>query len=315
MLFRFVQILKALFPIFVTQCSALPNVTFAHLFRQYTGTPLSETLSRMTSDKKRMAYLAEETASITGLSRFPQYLTLLFEIDGLVLNDDRNLNNIAVIARDGGFDYCPIFDQGAGPSFLFGMAASMFPRRWMAWALWGIHIAGALFASLVIPEKSTAPVRLTKTSPHSPSSALNTAIQVMATVCGWVVLFRVLLAFLKRWIFWILPTAVQVAITGILELSNGCCELLAVPDVSARFCICSGLLAFGGLCVTMQTVSVTAGLSTKPYFLGKLLQTLFSLALAVLMAYGVWLPFGVLSIGALVIKLQKKSSFSKVIGV
>ena len=167
----------------------------------------------------------------------------------------------------------------------------------------------------MIPEKSTAPVRLTKTSPHSPSSALNTAIQVMATVCGWVVLFRVLLAFLKRWIFWILPAAVQVAITGILELSNGCCELLAVPDVSARFGICSGLLAFGGLCVTMQTVSVTAGLSMKPYFLGKLLQTLFSLALAVLMAYGVWLPFGALSIGALVIKLQKRGSFSKVIGV
>lgn len=99
----------------------------------------------------------------------------------------------------------------------------------------------------------------------------------MATVCGWVVLFRVLLAFLKRWIFWILPAAVQVAVTGILELSNGCCELLAVTDVSARFCICSGILAFGGLCVTMQTVSVTAGLSLKPYFWGKLLQTLFSL--------------------------------------
>lgn len=61
-----------------------------------------------------MAYLAEETASITGLSLFPQYLTLLFEIDGLVLNDDRHLNNIAVLARDGAFDYCPIFDQGAG---------------------------------------------------------------------------------------------------------------------------------------------------------------------------------------------------------
>ena len=89
-------------------------ITLAHLFRQYTGTPLSETLIRLPSNKKRMAYLAEETASITGLSRFPQYLTLLFEIDGLVLNDDRHLNNIAVIARDGGFDYCPIFDQGAG---------------------------------------------------------------------------------------------------------------------------------------------------------------------------------------------------------
>ena len=56
-------------------------ITLAHLFRQYTGKPLSETLSRMTSDKKRMAYLAEETANITGLSLFPQYLTLLFEIE------------------------------------------------------------------------------------------------------------------------------------------------------------------------------------------------------------------------------------------
>lgn len=89
-------------------------ITLAHLFRQFTGKPLAETLSRLPSDKKRMAYLAKETANITGLSLFPQYLTLLFEIDGLVLNDDRHLNNIAVIARDGGFDYCPIFDQGAG---------------------------------------------------------------------------------------------------------------------------------------------------------------------------------------------------------
>lgn len=31
-----------------------------------------------------------------------------------MLNDDRHLNNIAVIAKVGSFDYCPIFDQGAG---------------------------------------------------------------------------------------------------------------------------------------------------------------------------------------------------------
>lgn len=89
-------------------------ITLAYLFRQYLGKPLSEVLAHLTSDKKRMAYLAEETAAITGLEQFPQYLTLLFEIDGLVLNDDRHLNNIAVIAKDDSFDYCPIFDQGAG---------------------------------------------------------------------------------------------------------------------------------------------------------------------------------------------------------
>lgn len=89
-------------------------VTLSHLFRQYLGGSVAEVLGRLTSDKKRMIYLAEATADITGLRDFPQYLTLLFEIDGLVLNDDRHLNNIAVISKGDGFDYCPIFDQGAG---------------------------------------------------------------------------------------------------------------------------------------------------------------------------------------------------------
>ena len=89
-------------------------VMISHLFKQYLGSSLTDTLSRLSSDKKRMAYLAEATAEITGLEDFPQYLTLLFEIDALVLNDDRHLNNIAVIAKDSKFEYCPIFDQGAG---------------------------------------------------------------------------------------------------------------------------------------------------------------------------------------------------------
>lgn len=89
-------------------------ITLSHLFRQHLGFPLKNKLERLTSDKKRIAYLAEETAGITGLENFPEYLVLLFEIDSLVLNDDRHLNNIAVIEENGKYDYCPIFDQGAG---------------------------------------------------------------------------------------------------------------------------------------------------------------------------------------------------------
>ena len=76
--------------------------------------PLRDILARQTSDKKRIAYLAETTAELTGLERFPQYLTLLFEVDALFLNDDRHLNNIAVLEQNGRYDYCPIFDNGAG---------------------------------------------------------------------------------------------------------------------------------------------------------------------------------------------------------
>ena len=68
----------------------------------------------LTSGKKRIAYLAEAAKECTGLDYFGEYLTLLFEIDSLFLNDDRHLNNIAVLKTGDKYDYCPIFDNGAG---------------------------------------------------------------------------------------------------------------------------------------------------------------------------------------------------------
>ena len=89
-------------------------ITLSHLFSRHLGSSLKTTLEKLPSDIKRIKYLAEVTAEYTGLKYFPQYLTLLFEIDALFLNDDRHLNNIAIIEKDGKFNYCPIFDNGAG---------------------------------------------------------------------------------------------------------------------------------------------------------------------------------------------------------
>ena len=89
-------------------------ITLSHLFKRCESVPLRELLARQSSDRKRIAYLAESTAELTGLKFFPRYLTLLFEVDALFLNDDRHLNNIAVLERNGEYDYCPIFDNGAG---------------------------------------------------------------------------------------------------------------------------------------------------------------------------------------------------------
>ncbi len=89
-------------------------ITLSHLFARIIDIPLKNMLERLSSDKKRIAYIAEKTAEFTGLELFPQYLTLIFEIDALFLNDDRHLNNIALLECDGKYDYCPIFDNGAG---------------------------------------------------------------------------------------------------------------------------------------------------------------------------------------------------------
>ena len=85
-------------------------ITLNRLLSNVFGKPIKEKLIHLSSDKKRIAYLAEAT----GLKEFPQYLTLLFEIDALFCNDDRHLNNIAALEKDGKFSYCPIFDNGAG---------------------------------------------------------------------------------------------------------------------------------------------------------------------------------------------------------
>lgn len=63
---------------------------------------------------EKVRWIAEQTARPTGLSRFGQYLTLFFEADMLAGNEDRHLNNIAVLCQGEGFDYCPLFDFGAG---------------------------------------------------------------------------------------------------------------------------------------------------------------------------------------------------------
>lgn len=170
------------------------------------------------------------------------------------------------------------FCCNAGPSFLFGMVASMFPSPRAVWALWAIHVISAVAVARLLPSDQGRTVVLAPREQPGLSQSLSQALRVMGLICGWVVLFRVVIAFLQRWVFFFLPVGVQVTLMGLLELTNGCCALPALEDVRLRFTVCSGLLAAGGLCVLMQTLSVTDGLSRKRLLQGKALQTAFSLA-------------------------------------
>lgn len=89
-------------------------ITLNSLYKQSNIGSLKSKLMTLPSDKKRIMYIVDFTKELTGLEDFDKYLTLLFEVDSLILNDDRHLNNIAVIEEDGRFSYCPIFDNGAG---------------------------------------------------------------------------------------------------------------------------------------------------------------------------------------------------------
>lgn len=172
------------------------------------------------------------------------------------------------------------FCSNAGPSFLFGMVSCFFPERSRIWQLWLIHLCSALLSAISIPAEKAA-MRVQQTDKHSgDGSIVLSAAKAMCLVCCWVVLFRTVISFLKAWFLWMFPDWVQVLLIGILELTNGCCELLAVSDVGLRFILCSCMLSFGGICVALQTASVTKGLSLVYYIKGKVLQTVFSFFLS-----------------------------------
>lgn len=173
------------------------------------------------------------------------------------------------------------FCNNAGPAFLFGMAAPMFSGPFAGWLLWGIHILSAMFAGILLKIEPKSRIQFPSEDTVTLSEALKRALSVTAQVCGWVVLFRVVSAFLNHWFLWLLPGWAQAAITGFLELANGCIALGQVSGEELRFVLCSAMLAFGGVCVSMQTVSVTKGLDLRQYFAGKMLQTLFCILISI----------------------------------
>lgn len=208
------------------------------------------------------------------------------------------------------------FCSNAGPAFLFGMTAAMFPEKTAVWALWVIQILSAALTAVTGRHLPVHPAALSVETPSS-SDLLIRTLRIMAAICGWVLLFRMVSVFLKKWILFLFPMEVQVLITGLLELSNGCCSLILIDDVSLRFVICSGILSFGGLCVTMQTLSVIGGLSPKPYLTGKLRQTCFSVILSVLYLYMGWtiLVVSCVFLWFMPVHTKKRSGFPSVQGV
>lgn len=206
------------------------------------------------------------------------------------------------------------FCNNAGPSFLFGMIAPMFPKAWMVWALWGIHLFGAMCASRFF---SCCAEGDASTKPLSTSEALKKSTVLMVNVCGWVVLFRVLIAFLDRWVLWLLPVEGQILLRGLLELSNGVCSLALIEDIKLRFFLCSTMLCCGGLCVAMQTAAAAGRLSIRNYLFGKGIQTLVSIALCCGFLWKQWVPLAGLAIVVVTYlgKKEKNSSNRQLCGV
>ena len=175
------------------------------------------------------------------------------------------------------------FCNNPGPAFIFGMLWDAFHNKYTLWALWGVQIISSLLVGIILPRQKTIGKAQSENASQSIVETLSTCVRTMANICGWIVIFRVVIAYLQLYLFPFVPDTMQVIFAGILELTNGCHMLTQLQSVPLRFVLCSGMLSFGGICVTLQTASTAAKLGLGWYLPGKILQTAFSIMISTLL--------------------------------
>lgn len=189
------------------------------------------------------------------------------------------------------------FCSNAGPAFFFGIGMQVLKDLRLCALCWIIHICSAFIVALLTPGKTDMRNISIRSTPISLTQALHKGIRTMATVCGWILLMQIIMGFLNQWVLWILPEIARDIICGILELSTGCCNLIGNDSIGISVVLLSTYTAFGGICVWLQTLSVTeCCVDLGLYLPGKITQTAISVILAwVIQSYfdsslPIWIP-------------------------
>ncbi len=101
------------------------------------------------------------------------------------------------------------------------------------------------------------------------ADSVQAAIKNILYVCGFTVLFAVLLALLPQ----------NAALSGILEITNGCRAVAKLPmSLSDKMRLTSLVMGFGGISVHLQIAGILADtdLSAKTCLIGKVMQAVIS---------------------------------------
>ena len=190
------------------------------------------------------------------------------------------------------------FCNNAGPGFILGMCAgAVFHSPRTGLYLYLVHVASAILTGMLLCRdlphrartrsgKSTSQAAAPFSS-HFPA-AVQSALSGILNVCAFVVLFMVLL----RLLLLLLPPELSdnslfPLLPGFIELSNG---VAALSCSRLGFVLCAVLLAWGGLSVHAQTLSVldTSTLSLRWYWRGKIMQAALSAPLAWVVSYRIF---------------------------
>ena len=199
------------------------------------------------------------------------------------------------------------FCNNAGPSFILGtVGVGIWQSGKTGWLLWAVQIVSAVFVGIIVGRiwKGTADtVVFVNTKNNIPqkqsvlhiflSSVTDGAVS-MLYICSFVVFFAVAVSLLlhtglipsisaaicKLFPFFERET-VENLLVGIFEMTTGVSRVGNSAPVLQNLAVTSALIGWAGISVHCQVLSYICdgGLSPKPYFIGKILQTAFATAL------------------------------------
>lgn len=197
------------------------------------------------------------------------------------------------------------FCNNCGPAFILGIVGnSIFSSTRTGIYLYAIHISSALITGIIFRffspvsqqnsyferKKEIENVSFSKCFTTSISSALKSSLQISAYIIFFSVFITLLvqseillpLSALISSISGIPQKATAAFLYGLFEMTSGIFSLSAVAETELTFALSSFLLGWGGFSVHFQTRSMFSdcNISTKQYYIGKLLHGTISFILA-----------------------------------
>ena len=172
------------------------------------------------------------------------------------------------------------FCNNAGPAFIIGVLSSVFSSWQTGLIIWLIQILSAIITGILLPNSTVTDYRVQNTSEINMHLQMKQTLSAVASICGWVILFRVILSYMDIWIMPSMPKLAQSLLTGFLELANGLCMLPLIESNAVRLIAATAMLSFGGMCVYFQTKSVAPELVGAHYIPCKILQSMIAINLS-----------------------------------
>lgn len=179
--------------------------------------------------------------------------------------------------------------NNAGPSFIIGMMSGIFQQKIAAFILIIIQALSALLTCMLICDQSDKKIRILTHKNITLTAAIKQACNSMSGVCGIIIIFRTFINVVNKHLSSLILTEIWVPFVGILELTNGVSMLSHLTNREYMFILAAGMISFGGICVAIQTITISAPDTGKHYIICKACQGI----IAILLSY-VYIKTGVL---------------------